>query len=254
MGTTAIKMSLAASLLSASILMADSSLNMAESLMKLRADVEQLDTQIQDEKDAYKASMKSLVMQKNDLEATIAREDLKIKQIDQELAQVKKQITEASKNSEGIKPLVLKAIAGLYTRIEAGLPFKTADRLADLERIKEQLQSDLITPQKALALTWNSYGDAVRMSKENGLFKQTITLDGDERLAEVARLGSVMMYFKTPDERVGYVSKDASGWYYKEEMNVEGKEQIAILFDAFKKQIRTGYFTLPNAVITTEVN
>lgn len=254
MGTTAIKMGLAASLLSTSILMADSAENMAESLMKLRADVEQLDTQIQDEKDGYKASMKSLVMQKNDLEATIAREDLKIKQIDQELAQVRAQIKEASKNSEGIKPLVLKAIEQLSSRIEAGLPFKTADRLADVRRIKEQLLSDLITPQKALALTWNSYGDAIRMSKENGLFKQTITLDGDERLAEVARLGTVMMYFKTPDERVGYVSKDALGWYYKEELNAEGKEQIAILFDAFKKQIRTGYFTLPNALIAQEVN
>ena len=30
-------------------------------------------------------------------------------------------------------------------------------------------------------------------------------------------------------------------------------DQIAALFDAFKKQIRTGYFTLPNALVMTEV-
>jgi hypothetical protein len=234
--------------ISAMPLLADTVSNMAESLMKLRAEVETLDASIQDEKDGYKASMKSLVMQKNDLEATIAREDLQIKQLEQELAKVRKEVQEAGKNTEGLKPLLLDAITRLEARIKASLPFKTNERLADLERIKTQLEQDLITPQKALALTWNSYDDAIRMSKENGIFKQTVSLEGKDLLAEVARIGSVMMYFKTPDERVGYVRKSSNGWEYQEELNAKAQEQILALFDAFRKQIRTGYFVLPNAL------
>lgn len=226
--------------------------NMAESLMKLRADVERLDSTIADKKDDYKASMKSLMRQKDDLESVIAREDLKIKQIKNELTKVQKEIKEAGKNSEGLKPLLMDALNLLSQNVKTALPFKTKERLADINQIIEQIQNDLITPQKALALTWNTYSDYIRMTKENGIFKQTITIDGKERLAEIARVGTMMMFFKTPDETVGMVSKDANGWFYKEAISKTEQEQILNIFDAFRKQIRTGYFTLPNAITMTE--
>jgi hypothetical protein len=227
---------------------------LAKSLMQLRQDVEILDESIQDKKDTQKAKMKSLVMQKSELEATIAREDLKIKQIEKELNKVKAQIKDASKNSQGLKPLILNAITLLEANIDNAIPFKTKERRADLQRTKMQLEQNLITPQKALVLVWNSFDDAIRMSKENGIFKQSIMIDGKPRLAEVARLGTIMMFFKTPDERVGYVVKNKetskNTWDYVEVINKEKKAQVLTLFDAFKKQIRTGYFTLPNAIAT----
>ena len=231
-----------------------SSDNMAESLMKLRAEVEQLDSTISDEKGNYKASMNSLLRQKDDLESVIAREDLKIKQINQELSKVAKEIKEATKNSQGLKPILLDALNVLEENIKNSLPFKTKERLADIAKIKEQIQNDLVTPQKGLALTWNAYGDAIRMTKENGLFKQTITLGNSEILAEVARVGSMMMYFKTPKNIVGYVTKDSKGWYYKEVISKTEQEQVLNLFDAFKKHIRSGYFTLPNSIVLKETN
>ena len=229
-----------------------SSQNMAESLMKLRADVEQLDASITDEKDSYKASMKSLSRQKSDLESVVSREDLNIKQIERELDKVRKEIKEAGKNTEGLKPIVFKALTMIQENITNALPFKTTERIADLEKIRSQLENDLITGQKALALAWNAYGDAIRMSKENGLFKQTISIKGQDRLAEVARIGTLAMYFKLPDNTVGYASKDTNGWYYKETVSKKEQEQILALFDSFKKQIRSGYFTLPNAIVMAE--
>ena len=224
---------------------------LASSLMQLRSDVETLDTSIQDEKDIYKVKMKSLAIQKSELEATVARENLKIKQIQNELAKVEKEIKEASKNSEGLKPLLYKAIALFEENIKQAIPFKTSERLADLQRVKLQLDNSQITPQKALALLWNSYDDAVRISKESGLFKQSVMIDGEARLAQIARIGSVAMYFKTPDERVGYVVKNSDRWEYKEVINKDEKKEIITLFDAFKKHIKTGYFTLPNAFVSS---
>jgi len=238
-------------LIAGTSLMANSD-NMAESLMKLRAEVDQLDSSIADEKDAFKGSMQSLRMQKNDLEAIIAREDLRIKQLQVEMAKVNVEFKEAGRNSVGLKPLVLEALALLEKDIQTQIPFKTADRIADIQRIQKQVENDEITGQKALALTWNTYGDAIRMSKENGLFKQTISIKGQDRLAEVARIGTVAMYFKLPDDTVGYASKDAKGWYYKEAISKKEQDQILALFDSFKKQIRSGYFTLPNAIVMTE--
>jgi len=223
--------------------------NMAESLMKLRSEVVSLDSQIEDEKDEYKASMKSLIMEKNELDTSIAREELSHKRLTKDLDKVKKQIAEQSKNSEGLKPIVLHTVSKIEEHIKNEIPFKVNDRLNDVKRISEQLESALITPQKALVQVWNSYSDMIRMSKENAAFKQTIVLDGKEILAQVARVGSVMMYFKTPDERVGYVTKNGGSYTYLESVEKEQKEQILTLFDAFKKQIRSGYFTLPNALL-----
>lgn len=220
--------------------------------MKLRADVEQLDTSISEEKESYRSSIKSLLRQKDDLEAVIAKEDLRIKQIEQELSKVRKEIVNASKSTEGLKPILIYAITLLNKNIQDSIDFKKSERLEDLKNIKTQIEQDLVSPQKGLALVWNAYTDALRMTKENGLFKQTITLNGQERLAEVARIGTVMMYFKTPNDEVGYVVKEGSGWGYKEVIAKEQKEQIIALFDAFKKQIRTGYFTLPNALVMME--
>jgi len=226
--------------------------NLATSLMQLRAEVEKLDNTITEDKENYRASIKSYLRQKDDLESVNAREDLKIKQIEQELDKVRKEIIEIGKNSEGLKPLVFEALELMSKNIAAAIPFKTKERLLDIETIESQLQSDFITPQKALALAWNAYTDALRMTKENGIFKQTITLDGQERLAEVARVGTMMMFFKTPDDNVGYVVKNAGVYSYKEVLSKNEKEQILNLFDAFKKQIRSGYFTLPNAIVMTE--
>jgi len=49
------------------------------------------------------------------------------------------------------------------------------------------------------------------------------------------------------------VAKAGGNWHYIEVISKEDKTEIASLFDAFKKQIRTGYFTLPNALISSEV-
>ena len=246
------KLSIALSLLLSYSSVGANSQNLAESLMKLRADVERLDSAIVSEKEAYSASIRSLLRQKDDLSSVVAREELSIKQTQQELDKVRKEITEASKNSEGLKPLLLDAIATLESDIQSSLPFKTKERLADLAKLKEQIQTDLITPQKGLAMVWNSYTDAIRMTKENGLFKQTISLNNQERLAEIARIGTMMLFFKTPDDKVGYVEKTGETYSYRQAQTKQSKEQILALFDAFKKQIRTGYFTLPNAVLSME--
>jgi outer membrane murein-binding lipoprotein Lpp len=238
-------------LLSGTVLLANND-NMAESLMKLRAQVEQLDSQIDDEKDAYKASMKSLSIQKSELEAMVSREDLKIKQINKELEKVKAEITKASQNSEGLNPIILSAIDNLIAMIQTSIPFKKNDRIESVSKIKDQLNASLITPQKALSYVYNAYADEIRMTKENGIFKQTVQLNGKDKLVEVARIGTAMMFFKSPNDEVGYVTHNGSSWSYKQELNKEKQEQILNIFDAFKKQIRSGYFTVPNALVLSE--
>ena len=224
---------------------------MVKSIMDLRADVEALYTEIDEKKEDYKAQMKSLSLQIADSEAQINRLNTSIKLENQELEKIQGKIAETSGDHVELQPMLNNAFTILESSIREGLPFKSPDRLAALEKIKSELKQKTITEERALALLWASCEDNIRLTSEIGLFKQKITIDGQNVLAEVAKVGSVMLFFATPDKRVGYVIKDGVGYTYKTVSDKEKRESIATLFDALSKQIRTGYFTIPNALVLT---
>lgn len=226
--------------------------NIVKSIMKLRADVEALYTKIDDNKDVYKAAMKSNAMQAADSEAQINRQETALKMAEAEMEKVKQKIAETSNKNESIKPMLLGAIDSLRTIIKEGIPFKTTERLADLKTLQMNLIDGVITEEKALLLIWASYDDTIRLTKEIGRFKQEITVDGEVVLANIAKIGSVMMFFATPSDKVGYVVKENGAYSYKVVTNKEDVAKIVNLFDSLKKQIRTGFFSLPNALILSE--
>ncbi|MCH9741417.1 MAG: DUF3450 domain-containing protein, partial [Epsilonproteobacteria bacterium] len=169
-----------------------------------------------------------------------------------ELEEANKKLLTLSTKNESIKPLLIKALDSLEASIKVGIPFKTTQRLSDVQKLKTQLNDGVITEEKALSLIWASYDDNIRLTKEIGLFKQEIELNGEVKLAKIAKLGSVMMYFATPDDKVGYVTKEGNGYSYKVINDKESVTKIVALFDSLQKQIRTGYFSLPNALVLME--
>lgn len=222
---------------------------MVKSIMKLRADVESLYTKIDENKVAYKAQMKSIALQNADNDAQINRKSTSIKLADLELQKIKVKIENTSTSNLELKPLIKELATNLKNSITNGIPFKIQERLASLSKIEKDLEEKLITGERALALLWASYDDNIRLTKEIGLFKQNINVNSRDILAQVAKVGSVLLYFKTPNKEVGYIKKDGSTY---QTIVVNDKEEIKSinnLFDALTKQIRTGFFTLPNALV-----
>ena len=244
----------AAIAISGSTVYAAESSEMVESIMKLRADVESLYTQIDDNKDAYKSQMKSYALQISDNEAQINRQETALKLTQQNIEKAQKKLEEMGSATVDLKPLINKALDALEKETRAGIPFKVEERVAALTQIKNDMKNGNITQEKALALTWASYDDALRLTKEIGQFKQEITLDGKETMAKIAKVGSLMMFFATPDDRVGYVKQNGNDYNYVVATDSTQREHIVELFDALQKQIRTGYFTLPNALLLRGAN
>jgi len=244
---------LSATLLSPS-LSANNSENLVNSIIELRGNVESLYTDIKENKQRYNSEMKSLSMQITDSEAQINRESTSIKLAHTELAKIKTKIQETSSGNSEIKPLVLNALDLLEKSIKDGIPFMVDARVANLHKIKADLNEGLITNEKALSLTWASYDDTIRVTKEIGLFKQQIDFQDKKVLAKIAKLGSVAMFFSTPSNEVGFVTKNGDKYDYKHITNPEDIKKIVALFDALQKQIRTGFFPLPNALVLQGAN
>ncbi len=241
---------LTAALLLPQFALAQTDNSMVESLMKLRTQVESLHSQIQDDQDAFGSSMRSLSLQKNDFETQLSRQDTQLKKIEQEITQIRELIKKRSSKTDGLRDVVLNAIVKLEKIVNEGIPFKVSLRQNDIHETKVQLEGNLITPEQALSKVWGSYDDALRMSSENGLFKQPIVLGGKEKLAEIVKLGTVMLFFKLPTGEVGYAKKESGKYHYIQVNDEIQQKEILTLFDAMKKQIRTGYFSIPYAVVS----
>lgn len=222
---------------------------LAEELVRLRGEVESLNAELNSAQEQHRARMNSLAAQKGDLEATRRREDLRIRQLEEDLADNRARAEQAGIAGEALVPVAEQAIAELRAHIETGFPFKIDDRLGALDEIANQLSTGALAPPRVINRLWSFYEDELRLTRENALYAQIIPLDGDRVLADVAKLGTVAMYFTTRDGRVGQAVRSGNDWQFVEIEERTDRQQVEALFDSLTKQIRAGYFELPNGFI-----
>lgn len=227
---------------------ARSAASLAERLAAMRAEVEELSGELTHIETDSSAELRSLARQKADLEAELEREKVRAAKLRSSLETKRAAIAERSKGDEDLAPIFAAALAGLRRHVEAGLPFRAADRLAELDKIETLQKSGVLSTERALVRLWSFVDDELRMTRESGLFRQTISLEGRELLAEVVRVGMVAIYFRTSDGAVGETRRTGDGWRFTRVTGAAAERQIRDLFDSFKKQIRVGFFHLPDAL------
>ena len=225
---------------------------LAEELVRIRGEVESLNTELNRNQERHRNEMSSLAAQKGELEATLRREQLRVDQLEEDLERNRERAEQAGIAGESIVPVAEDAIASLRRHIETSLPFKPQERLDALEEIETRLASGALSPPRAINRLWGFYEDELRLTRENGLYSQVISLGGEQVLADVARLGTVAMYFKTRDGEYGQAERGGSGWRFARLDDRTSIQRIDALFESLKKQIRTGYFELPNEAIRLE--
>ncbi len=238
---------LAITLLSTSPVMGSSLDNLANSLAKIRGEVEELQTQLDAEKEKHTNEISILSSQLTDLSIEERRQEMGIKKLQNSIEKMTLDSKQAEQSGESLKPVLFEILATFKQHILTGFPFKVDDRIKAIEDLEDNLSNQLVDPNKAVNQTWALIEDEIRLSKENGIYQQTILLDGEKVLADIAKLGSVFLFFQTRDNRVGMAKRSANNsWKFEVTDSASDIEQIAKLFDALKKQIRQGFFELPN--------
>jgi outer membrane murein-binding lipoprotein Lpp len=222
---------------------------LAEQLTTLRAEVEELAEELENQKIDTRGKLSSISSQRSDLEMQVQREELRVKQLRQARQKRMEEVQVGDDARAQLTPTVLASIANVRESVSRGLPFKVEDRVAELNKLEAQIQDQIISPEQGASRLWQFVEDELRLTRENGMYRQMIILEGEEVLADVVRLGMVALYFKTNDARYGYVERAGSGWAYVAVTDEEGTEQLELLFDTFKVNIRVGYFELQNGLI-----
>jgi len=239
----------AACLLAAPVLHAqDATEALANRLIQMRGQVDELQSELNLKREEHKNRMAYLTAQLTEMEASRDREALRIRQLEQELEKMREQVAAAGATSEMLAPLVLANLFALREQVQFGFPFKVSERLAELDDLENQLSSGVVTAHRAFNRLWAFVEDEIRISRENAIYSQSINLEGENILVDVAKLGNTMMYFRTRNQKYGRAVETTNGWRFELLDSAKDQELVARLFDSLRKQIRQGYFQLPNAL------
>ncbi len=223
---------------------AEESEDRATRLAELRARVETLRADVARERTDLDNRLADLDVRKREIELEADRERLALERLQLTVQGAREEAGDADGRFDGLKPVVLEGISTLRARIEAGLPYRLTERLASLDQLETQVASDELSPDRGASRLWQLIEDELALSKENALDRQVIPLDGDERLVDVARLGMVAMYWRADGEN-GWAERTDGGFVWKRSTDRTQRAQIAALFEALERRIRTGFFELP---------
>jgi TolA-binding protein len=224
---------------------ADSLDQLAKKLVAMRSDVEELQAQLETEQNEHVQRLRSLGSQRAELEASVRREELKVKRLQTVLGQARERLKEHSVQVEELMPVAKEVIAALHQSIDASLPFQLDNRRAAVAELERQLDEGSLPPARVLSRLWAFYEDEVRLATESGMYRQAVEIGDKKVLADVVRIGMVMLFFRT-EESVGYVEKSGEEWAFRTVESTADRDRLQALFDAFDKQIRTGLFEIPN--------
>jgi hypothetical protein len=245
---TRMALSAALMLTAQDVLPQDSTDTLTSRLIQMRGQVDQLQNELNLKREEHKNRMTYLTAQLTEMEAGRDREALRLRQLEQELEQMKVDVAAAGATSETLTPLVLQYVQELRLQVRGGFPFKVGERAAELDDIEAQLNNGVITAHRAFNRLWAFVEDELRITRENAIYTQSIKLQGENVLVDVAKLGNAMMYFRTRDLRYGRAVETAQGWRFELLESATDQELVARLFDSLRKQIRQGYFVLPTAL------
>jgi chromosome segregation ATPase len=221
---------------------------LADRLIQMRGQVDELQNELTIKREEHKNRMAYLTAQVAELEANRDREQLRLRQLESDLEKMRTELAEAGDTSETLSPVVLTHLGKLREQVRGGFPFKVGERIAELDEIEAQLNSGVVSAQRAFNRLWAFFEDELRITRENAIYTQAINLRGDNVLVDVAKLGNAMMFFRTRDLQYGKAVRTDAGWRFELLNTAVEQEQVARLFDSLRKQIRQGYFELPNTL------
>lgn len=225
---------------------ADTGEALARALVALRSEVERLTDTLEDDKRTHRERRRALAAQKAQLEAELQREQLRVRQLREAKARKQAEVARAAADDEALRPLVATAAAALRGHIDRSIPYRRDERQGAVTEIEARVADGLMTPRTALARLWALVEDELRLTRDTGLHRETITLGGTPTMVDVVRIGTVGLYFRTGEDRVGAVARVGGDWQTTRLDGEVERAQVLGLFDAFKKQIRVGWFELPD--------
>ncbi len=206
----------------------------AERVSRLRIEVDDLAERLRDQRRRAQDDLAALHAERADLERQLRLEKIRA----ETLAQLSKERRERARGLEvgtdAWRGPIRNAVAAAKDHVAASLPYKAADRLAQLERIERDLEGQHPDLSGALSRLWRFVEEEEALARETGRAQQTVSVDGERRLVDVVHVSMALMYFSASDGRVGWARPSKDGWRFEWLADPEAAAIVEALFEAFE--------------------
>lgn len=227
---------------------------LAEELARLRGEIAALDSRIGDEQESRRSQLRALAAQKSALQLELQREELRHQQLSERVQKSQEKSQGNKAKEQVLAQAVAQAAERLLPTLDGALPFQLQERRAELQAIAAGCQDGSLGAATGLERLWAWVDEELKLSRENAVHKQVVRLGDEEVLAEVARVGQVALYFRTPDRRYGFATRgqgrDDYRWVIAVDPEVTPK--IEALFVALEAGPAKGFFSLPGQAIAVQ--
>ncbi len=209
--------------------------NLAEDVSAARAAVEALAERLDTERRMARDDLMALRAERAELARQVRLEEIRR----DTLARLRAERTKRVEDQEGYVQTLLqpvqRSIASAKAYVSATLPFKREERMKRLEKIEADLAVTHPDPAQALTRLWRFVEEEEALAREIGLSQQAIDVEGKRFLADVARIGMTLLYFRLPDGDVGWVQKLKGTWSFERIDVREAAETVRNLFVSLEK-------------------
>lgn len=219
--------------------------HLATRLSALRGEVEALSAELGEKQATYRAELQGYSRQEADLSLEARRGETTMAKLRLAIETIRKKNAEVKTASEVLDPVLERGLNLMEGYVLKSLPFKTKARLNALSEIREKKKNHSLSTDQAINRLWAFVEDEMRMQRESVVYRQEIDFEGQLVLADVLRVGMVVMFFRLPNQGVGVVQPSEAGWRYVSADDPKIAQQIDVAFEQFAKQVRVGTFSLP---------
>ncbi|MGB0648310.1 MAG: DUF3450 family protein, partial [Bradymonadia bacterium] len=217
---------------------------LATRLSNLRSEVESLSQELGQRQGDYRAQLQGYARQEADLALEARRGTTTIAKLKLAIEKKLEANNAKAESAKVLDPILKKTAVTLSNHISTGLPFKRTQRVEAVTSLVDKRERGEITATQAMNRLWALMEDELRMQRESVMHRQEIQLNGNAVLADVLRVGMVMMFYRIKNQSVGYAVEHDGDWRFQTSNDPEVNKQIEHAFLQFSKQVRVGAFVL----------
>ena len=132
---------------------------------------------------------------------------------DEQMAQINDSIDRVTATQRQITPLMLRMIDGLEQFVALDLPFLPKERAGRIERLRDMMDRAEVPVSEKLSQVLQAYQIENEYGRTLEAYSGTVTLNGEERIADIFRFGRIVLAFQSPDgELTGMWNKVTGQW------------------------------------------
>ncbi len=218
---------------------------MVDQITKTRAEIEVLAKQTDVTSKKEQAEVDLWSQKKTELEGQLAREKMRGGQIHEKLKRLEARIKVDPKADPAGKKKLHEWLATYETTLKATIPFHVEKRMAVLADLKKRLDLGHEPHEFVLADFWSFLESEMKLSQSNDYRIVDVTISGQTKKCEVARLGLQALFVVTPSGQVLRASNNGSQWSWIDVNSDEQKESVLTLVKNLKDKKTSGYYLLP---------